>query len=245
MTEETENENNGFEHFVHGQEYPYHMDKEGAEEDQSEQTLSEENEEDKPSDYVFAGKTFKSQKEAEEYHSGLERQYVSQKSAPAPAPAPQEDAEELIDGVPVSDLILTDPGKFAKYTRQKAKDEAYAAFVEMDAKRKKEANYWNDFYGSNKDLVGAEEIVRSHMNQNWDKYQSMDADKAKDLIAKESRKVLNSILKSRGVKVEELSSSRTASLGSSKSGSSTTKKTEQAPMSFVESLRKQKALRRG
>lgn len=239
--ETNENENEHLQDLSDGHEYQH---PELAEPPADEQSDAPEGAADEPSEYVFAGKKFKSQQEAEDYHASVERNYVSQKAIPPVVPAPQEELEELIDGVPVSDLILTDPGKFAKYTRQKAKDEAYAAFVEMDTKRKNEANYWKDFYASNKDLVGADEIVKAHMNQNWDKYKSMDADKAKDLIAKESRKVLNSIMKSRGVKVEELSSSRTASLGSSKSGSSTTKKAPQAPMSFVEAIKKQKALRR-
>lgn len=192
---------------------------------------------------IFAGKKFSSQKEAEEYYAEVEKK-ANQINQSYQAPAAVEDKEEEIDGIPISDLILTNPTKVLRHIRATAKDEAYAAYTERELKVKAEKEYWDSFYAKNKDLRGAEDIVKSHLSLNWDKYAKMDKEVVKDLIAKESRKVLNSILKAKGVKVEELSSSTPASLGASKGGPSASGKGQQKTQSFVDSIRNYKARRR-
>jgi len=206
------------------------------------ESATDEVEQDEETGFEVAGKKFSSKEEADEYFKALESKSSSQTFA-APV-VTVEDEEELIDGEPISDLFLTNPKKALKHVEEKAFKRAQDAFYSNAEKKKKETDFWEDFYGKNKDLKGKEWVVRSHMQEKWDTYKVMDADKAKEIIAKESRKRINSLLKANGVKVEEVSSNKPTNFGSSKNGSTATSEAPAKILSMSESLRKLKQRRR-
>lgn len=188
-----------------------------------------------------AGKLFNSQEEADQYFDALERRANS--FTPA-TPAKIEPEVELIDGVPAEELMFTQPMKVLNHFKNKAKEEARSEYYAQEKAVKSKQDFWTSFYAENKDLKGAEELVQAHMNSKWDEYKKLPADVAKKKIAEGSRKSLSSILKAKGIRSEEMSSSKPVSLGSSKSGSPAAQPKSENVVSFADQIRRNKLRQR-
>lgn len=120
-----------------------------------------------PVKYELNGKTFSSAEDMSKYVADLEKKVIE---APAQPPVIKTQRQvELIDGQPLDQLLFTNPERALKHIEDRAESKVNQKLQVIEETKK----FWTDFYTTNPDLRGKEDIVDALVAKNWGAWQTM------------------------------------------------------------------------
>jgi hypothetical protein len=159
--------------------------------------------------YELNGKTFSSAEDMSKYVADLEKKVIEQPVFTQPQiPFKPVDQIELIDGQPIDQLLFTNPARAIQHIEDKASKKLDQKLQAMEDLKK----FWSNFYSSNPDLRGKEEIVDALVSKNWGSWQA----KSLPDFAKVAADTTRSALKKVGISgATEVESRDAATLGTS------------------------------
>lgn len=177
----------------------------------------------------LGGKKFNNVEELAAYTSKLEQESLSRVYA---TPA-QETLATQAKEKPISELIFEDPEKALQIHEKRVIQKLKAE----EENKRKETEFWGNFYKENKDLQEESDLVQFTLNKHWSELSTLHPDQASQKIADYTRKTL---LRYRGQQEnkQELPSGKAKVGPSSTATAPAVTESRAAPVDFVSQLKK-------
>lgn len=187
--------------------------------------------------YELNGKTFASASEMSQYVADLEKKVVTTQTTTTYQPATVfTEKKELIDGRPIDDVLFENPTKVLNHFRSQVQQEVDLKLTQAENNKR----FWSDFYKTNPDLDGKQDLVDALASKNWGTWKDLKIDDFAKAVSTESRAVLKKMGLDRAV---EIPNNNTAALSSGNSGATTQTSTEKRETTFIDEMKAARAKR--
>jgi hypothetical protein len=204
------------------------MPKDGEAHPESKTTTQE------PVKYELNGKTFQSAEEMSKYVADLEQKVIQAPTVQSQVQQPVQNQKVIIDGLTLDQLMFANPERYHQYVTEQANRQVDLKLAQAENKR----NFWNNFYATNPDLRGKEEIVDMLVQKNWTEWEKKPVSEFAKVVADSSRSTLKKI----GANATEVRSSEAAALSASGQGAPQIEVAKKAT-SFVDEMNERRIKR--